>query len=67
MILKPALLLSADISFMLKPPGLPKGDRKRSDGMTISSWKNGFSLVQDVICVDTASLLFVKVDSSENF
>lgn len=46
-------LSSAKISFSVEPHSLCRLDGKCPDGVTISSWKSGRSLVWDVNCADT--------------
>jgi hypothetical protein len=50
----------------LEPIGLSrKGDRRRPDGLTYTTWKNGKCLIWDFTCGDTLCKLYVKKASKE--
>ena len=45
----------------LEPIGLSrKGDKRRQDGLTFPTWKNGKCLIWDFTCADTLCKLYVK-------
>ena len=48
------------------PIGLSrKGDRRRPDGLTYTTWKNGKCLIWDFTCADTLCKSYVKKASKE--
>ena len=50
----------------LEPIGLcRKGDKKRPDGLTYITWKNGKCLIWDFTCADTLCNSYVKKASKE--
>ena len=50
----------------LEPIGLSrKGYRRRPDGLTYTTWKNGKCLIWDLTCADTLSKSYVKKASKE--
>ena len=50
----------------LEPIGLSrKGDRRRPDGLTYTTWKNGKPLIWDFTCADTLCKSYVKKASKE--
>ena len=50
----------------LEPIGLSrKGDRRRPDGLTYTTWKNGKCLIWDFTCADTLCKSYVKKASKE--
>ena len=50
----------------LEPIGLSrKGDGKRLDGLTYTTWKNGKCLIWDFTCVDTLYKSYVKKVSTK--
>ena len=50
----------------LEPIGLSrKGDRKRPDGLTYTTWKNGKCLIWDFTCADTLCKSYVKKATKE--
>ena len=57
----------AKIPSMLEPPGLTRSseDKKRPDGLTLTTWKNGKSLIWDFTCADTLCDSYVKKASKE--
>ncbi len=57
-------LSSAEVPATKEPPGLLREDGKRPDGMTLTPWKDGKSLVWDVTCVDSVALSHLVQASS---
>ena len=50
----------------LEPIGLSrKGDKRRPDGLTYPTWKNGKCLIWDFTCADTLCKSYVKKASKE--
>ena len=49
-------LAAANIPSRLEPSGLARSDGKRPDGITISPWEKGRTLIWDATCVDTLLL-----------
>ena len=50
----------------LEPIGLSrKGNNKRQDGLTYTTWKNGKCLIWDFTCADTLCKTYVKKASPE--
>ena len=45
--------------------GLSRKDRKRPDGLTLTTWKNGKCLIWDFTCADTLCQSYVKQCSKE--
>ena len=59
-------LNQAKIPSMLEPIGLSrKGEKKRPDGLTYPTWKNGKCLIWDFICSDILCKSYVKKSSTE--
>ena len=59
-------LYQAKCPSTLEPIGLSrKGDRKRPDGLTYTTWKNGKCLIWDFTCADTLCKSYVKKASKE--
>ena len=54
---------SGQVTSVLEPVGLDRGDGKRPDGMTIFPWKYGKALVWDVTVVDTLAQSYVAATS----
>ena len=52
---------------MLEPPGLTRSstDKKRPDGLTLTTWQNGKSLIWDFTCADTLCDSYVRKSSKE--
>ena len=57
----------AKIPSMLEPPGLTRSssDKKRPDGLSLTTWKDGKSLIWDFTCADTLCDSYVKKASKE--
>ena len=56
----------AKLPSTLEPIGLSrKGDKKRPDGLTYTTWKNGKPLIWDFTCADTLCKSYVKKASKE--
>ena len=55
----------AKITSTLEPVGLSRGDGKRPDGLTLSTWSNGKCLIWDFTCADTLCASYVKKASKE--
>ena len=57
----------AKIPSMLEPPGLTRSstDKKRPDGLTLTTWQNGKSLIWDFTCADTLCDSYVRKSSKE--
>ena len=58
-------LSSAKIPSSLEPPGLSRSDGKRPDGITITPWKAGRTLIWDATCCDTFAASNVGLASKE--
>lgn len=56
-------LSTAGFPNILEPRGLVRTDGKRADGLTITPWKNGKSLVWDATCVDTIASSYLHLTS----
>ena len=56
---------SAKVTSILEPPGLDRGDNKRSDGLTIYPSKFGKPLVWDVTIVDTLASSYIASTSAK--
>ena len=56
---------SAHVTFVLEPVGLNRGDGKRSDGLTIFTWKFGKALVWDVTVAETVAQSYVAATSQQ--
>ena len=53
------------IPLTLEPIGLSRrGDKKRPDGLTYPTWKNGKWLIWDFTCADTLCKSYVKKAST---
>ena len=57
---------SANVTSVLEPVGLNRGDGKRPDGLTIFPWKFGKALVWDVNVVDTVAQSYVTASRSSS-
>ena len=56
----------AKLPSTLEPIGLSrKGDKKRQDSLTYTTWKNGKCLIWDFICADILCKTYVKKSSTE--
>jgi hypothetical protein len=56
----------AKLPSTLEPISLSrKSDKKRPDGLTYTTWKNGKCLIWDFTCADTLCKLYVKKASKE--
>ena len=58
-------LARAQIPSVLEPVGLCRSDGKRPDGVTITSWQAGRTLVWDVTCPDTYAVSHVVLATRE--
>lgn len=58
-------LTSAKIPATLEPVGLKRDDGSRPDGMTITPWSKGQSLVWDATCSDTIAPSHLPLSSKE--
>ena len=58
-------LARAQIPSALKPVGLCRSDGKRPDGVTITPWQAGRTLVWDVTCPDTYAVSHVVLATRE--
>merc|ERR1711992_300182 len=57
----------ANIPSTLEPLGLlRKGDGKRPDGLTLTTWTEGKSLIWDFTCADTLCESYVRKASKES-
>lgn len=54
---------SAGIPNILQPPGISRSDGKRPDGMTLTPWSRGKSLLWDVTVRDTLANSYVNLSS----
>ena len=54
-------LAAANIPSRLEPSGLARSDGKRPDGITISPWEKGRTLIWDATCVDTFAASYVDM------
>ena len=58
-------LARAQIPFALEPVGLCRSDGKRPDGVTITPWQAGRTLVWDITCPDTYAVSHVVLATRE--
>ena len=57
-------LQTAGFPNRLEPAGLFRNDGKRPDGLTLTPWANGKSMIWDFTCVDTLASSYLRLSTS---
>jgi len=59
-------LTTINIPSKLEPPGLSRDDGKKPDGITLTPWERGQSLVWDATCIDTVADSYLHKSSQKS-